>query len=987
MEFRLLGPFEAWHEGAPVDLGDLQQRYVLTVLLLHANKPVTPERLIEIIWPEQKPRTNLVTGYIAKLRKTFRQIGARDVKIETTPTGYVLRVNEEQLDTARFDRLCTEAAAARQFGDSHRAGRLLREAVGLWRGRFLEDLDIDRIGGSEVIPPDDARVDAVTDLAELELEAGDYRSVRDRLRPVVRADPSLQRQAALLMRALLANGDRIGAMTVYQRSRETLDEYGMATSPELRWLAWLVQHGEQRSTLPPRPARFTGRAEELASIESAARSDDVRVMWLSGMPGVGKTALAIEAAHRLSHRCPDGLLFVALNGFTPNVEPTTPAEALAQLLLGLGVPAEQVPPTMSGRAALYRARLAGTKTLMVLDNAATEDQVRPLLPDTSGCLAIVTSRKVGDLEAGANIRIGPLPANDAVDLFRNLVGEERLRGRATQVTDVVHRCGRLPLQIKVVASQFRRHDRWPLEHLLRLLAETGPWSSAGGFDQAGIIACTVSYHQLDDAQRTLFRLLGLIPGQDLSRYGAAALAHCDPARARALLDDLHAVSLLEETVPERYHMLDPLKDFAVSVPHPATPHEGQEALERLLDFYLVTTASAIAVAFPFDRAQQPTVDRLCPVAPAFADQKAALAWLATERTNLVAAVRYAAGHERREHTWQLAVLLWRYFNTTGHLEDWIETLELAKRIVLADPANRYGQAHVLLRLALAHRRAGRLTHALELAAQALPRWVQLGDTRGEADTLCAIAKPTMELGDHDLAIAHFDAALAKYEEIGDAHGQANALSMLGHLNELRGNLVVAQAQHRAAVRLLRTVDHTQGLAHALDNLGCVQQRLGRLDEALVNHEEAYTLAVDMADSTAQAYALNNVGNVHRLRGRLDDAVRFQERARTVANGVADAHLRTQLSLDRGTTFRARGEHQAALRAYQAALDLATDAGDRTHLAHANHGIAQVMHAIGNHERAVDYWRAAHAEFHELHQPEANEIQRERDLFSCACAAV
>ncbi len=981
MEFRMLGPFEAWHDGQQVDLGDFQQRYVLVVLLLHLNRPVSPQRLIEIIWGTSRPRSNLIPGYVAKLRKAFTTVGATDSIIEKTTTGYVLRADEDQLDTARFAALCAQARA----GDRQRATELLRTAVDLWRGRFLEDLDIDRVGGSEVISPAQALIDALGDLAELELAAGNHRWVRDRLRPVVHDEPSRHRHTLLLMRALLANGDQVEAMKVYHRTRDALDEAGLQTPVELRREAWAVRYGAPSSTLPPRPGRFTGRAAELASIEAAAavvaEQDEPGVLWVSGMPGVGKTALAIEAAHRLGRLFPDARVFVALDGFTPNLDPITPTEALAKLLVDLGVPTERIPPTLTGRSALYQATLAGTKTVVVLDNAASAEQVRSLLPQAPGCLAIVTSRRFGDLDAGDNVHVAPFPATDAAQLFNSLVGPDRLRGRSAEVTDVVGRCGRLPLQIKMVASQFRRHRQWPLDHLVRLLDEAGPWNSARAFDNPGVVACMVSYQQLDEPQRTMFRLFGANPGHDLSVAAAAAFAGDDVPRARQLLDDLHEVSLLEEAVPERYHILDPLKQFAESV---ATPAERDDALDRLLDFYLVNTASAIATAFPFDRAQQPAVDRECAVLAAFGDQQAAHEWLTVERPNLVAAIRYAAGHGRPVHTWQLAVLLWRYFNATNHIDDWIDALELAKQTVMADEDNQLGQAHVLLRLAVAHRRSGRLAHARELAAQALPRWVRLGDLRGEADTLCAIAKPTIELGDHGHAIAHLEAALAKYEQVGDLRGQGNTLSMLGLLNEQRGNLELAERQHVAAVRMLRLIDDRQGLAHGLDNLGSVRQRLGAVDEALADHQEAHGLALATGDRGVAAYALNNIGNVHRLRHDVDEAMRYQEEARLAANGLDDAYLRTELYLDRGATLHVRGDQSDALRSYRAALDLATGTGDRAHQAQAHRGIAQALHTTGDHDRAADHWRAAETTFVQLRQPEAGEIRRERQLLRCAC---
>jgi tetratricopeptide (TPR) repeat protein/DNA-binding SARP family transcriptional activator len=984
VEFRLLGPFEAWHDGAPVELGDLQQRYILVVLLLHLGRPVATERLIATVWGDNRPKTNLVPGYIAKIRKLLKD--APEVSLDTTPTGYVLRMPEDRLDTVRFTKLCEEAGRARRDGDPVRATALLRDAVVLRRGPFLEDLDIDRVGGSDVISPDEGYFDALGDLADGELTAGHHRWVRDQLWPAVHADPTRQRLSWLLMRALLANGDRVKAMEVYHGTREALDEYGMETSTDLRRLVWLAQHGEPLSTLPPRPASFTGRAEELQLIESHLRAAGPGVVWLSGLPGVGKTALAVEAAHRLRSRFTDGRLFIELNGFTPNAGPLPAAEALARLLADLEVPPERIPAGLGARAELYQDRLAGTRTLVVLDNVRSAEQARPLLPEDPGCLAIVTSRVSGDLDAGINLRLRPLPTDNAAELFRRLAGGQRMLGRSAQVNDVVARCGRLPLMIRVVAATFRRHEQWPLDHLIHVLTRAGPWRRDAGFGDTGAVPYLVSYQQLDPEQRTLFRLLGHLPGRDLSGYGAAALMACDLPHARDLLESLHAVSLIEESTPEQYHLLDPLKEFATSLAGPDGPHEPAEALLRLVDFYLDTTTTAAATAFPFDREHQPAVARKCPVTPTFPNRKAALAWLGTERPNLVAAITYAAEHELSEHAWRLPVLLSRYFGTSGHLQDWTETLELAKRIVLANPGNRYGQAHVLLRLSTARWRGGRLTEALELAAQALTRWVALGDVQGEADTLSTIALPMVGLGDHERAIAHFQAALDKNRESGDVYGQAYVLSQLGALNEQLGNLELAEGQQITAVELLRTIDYPRGLAHSLDNLGSVRQRLHRFDEALANHQEAHTLAVDIADRSLQALTLSYIGNAHRRAGRLDEAVHYQEQAAAaVANTVTDPNLQTQLHLDRGATRHARGEHPAALGAFQSALDLATGTGDRRQQAHAHHGIARVLHTLGEHTRAVDHWHIAEAEFDQLHQLEANKIRHERRQLLCACA--
>lgn len=972
MDFRMLGPMEAWHDGAPAPLGDQQQRFVLVVLLLHANKPLSADRLTEIVWGANPGRRTLVRGYINKLRKAFAP--ADDVAIETTATGYLLRVSPEQIDLHRFDQWREQA---RREQDPRRQIELLRSAVDLWRGRFLEDIDIDRVGGTDVISPADSYFDAVGDLAELELTTGDHRSARDRLRRIVGKEPDRQRHAELLMRALLANGDRVEAIRVFHSARDALAELGLEPEARLRNIAARAERGEPGSSLPSRPGGFTGRETELDLIAAAAGAGE-KAVWVSGAPGVGKTGLAVEAAHRLRERFPDGQLLLRLNGFTPNVTATTLGDALTQLLLELGVPAEQIPASPGRKITMYQNELYGTRTLILLDNAKSAEQVRALLPDAPDCFAIVTSRRVGEPDTGQQVRLAPLPPEDAAALFRTLTGPLRVTGRATEVAEVVKRCGHLPMPIRVSAALFRRHDRWPLEHLLRLLAENGPWHADTG-DDAGAAAVRVSYQQLGEHQQEMFRLLGHAPGPHVTVAGAAALVDNPLTHARLVLDELHEVCLVEEVTPERYQMLDPLKEFAA-----AEPGEHTGAVLRLLDFYLVTLADAAGTAYPFERARLPAVTRTSPVARTFETPDAATAWITAERDNLVAAIRYAAAHDLPEHAWRLAVLIWRYFHTTSQFDDWAETMELARRLVTSDEENTAGQAHVLLRLATVHNRRGELAAALELARRALACWVRLGDARGEATALCAIAIPTMELGRHAEAITHFEAALEKYEEAGDLRGQAHALSNLGYLNELHGKLDVALRQHRAAVPILRETQHMQGLAHVLNNLGSVRQRLGLPSEALVDHREAHHLAAEAGDACVMAYALSNIGNVHRSAGRILEAERYQAKAAGIAAGVFDADLRTRLFRDRAATAQAKGDHVEALRLYEAALELAATSGNQGHRAHADRGVAQSLHRLGRCKDAVASWEAAEKEFTALELPEAGEVRTERAELTCAC---
>lgn len=959
MEFRMLGPLEAWHGHTSVSLGDLQQRFILVVLLLHANKPLSPERITEIVWGDQPERKTLVRAYINRLRKAFE---GTDAEIERTATGYLLRVDEDHIDTVRFDRLRTQAAQALQDNDQRRAIELLREAVALWRGRFLDDIDIDRVGGAEVILPDESFYDALGDLAELELTSGDHRSARDRMRRAFRTTPDHQKFAELLMRALIAGGDRVGAIRVYDSACEALTQAGFEPGTVLRNLAERARRGEPVSSLPSRPGRFTGRSAELDTIEAvAAGSDERRAVWISGAPGVGKTGLAVEAAHRLRHRFPDGQILVRLNGFTPSVPPMSVSDALTQLLTELGVPAEQIPDTVNRKATLYQTQLYGTKTLVVLDSAASPEQIRPLLPEARDCFAVVTSRKMGEPDISEHVRLTPLPPEDAASLFLALTDPFRVRGRAADVAGLVKRCGYLPVEITVAAALLRKHDRWSLDNLLGLMDDSGSWRD----DCAAISA---SFRQLDNQLQHVFRLFGHLPGPDVDLVGAAALVGRDIAGTRKLLYDLHEVCLLEEVAPDRFQMLDSVKEFAAREPAPAG------ALERLLDFYLVTLASAVSVAYPFDRAALPSVDRESPLSRQFTRADEALAWVTAERDNLMAAI----GHSGPDHAWRLAALIWRHFNTANRFDDWIEAVASVRT------DDDYAQAHLLLRLSAAHNRLGRHTEALGFAAQALPRWSRLGDAAGEGEALCALAMSTMQLGALDEAMRHFETALAKYEQCGDLRGRAHALSMLGYLNEQHRRYDVALRQQDAAVPILREIGHLQGLAHALNNRGANRQHLGMIDEAIPDHLEAHEIAVELGDACVAAYALTNLADAHRLAGRHGEALHHHELATKAAAGLNDADLQARLHRDRAATMRDCGDLAAALRLYRAVLDVATGTGNRTHQSHGEIGVARTLHAMGRHVEAVPHWNAAVAVFAELDQPEADEVRAERAALSCAC---
>jgi DNA-binding SARP family transcriptional activator/tetratricopeptide (TPR) repeat protein len=982
VEALLLGRLELRQDGDPVDLGDRLQQLMLVVLLLQANRPVSDDRLIEIVWRGNRGKTSPVAHYASRIRKALRAANA-PATIDRELDGYVLRIDPADIDVRRFERLCDEAAAANRAGEEERQLALLRQAVGLWRGPFLDGLDIDRVGGETVVSPEARYLDAIADLAELEIERGEHRRARDRLQDVVATHPTQVVLVGLLMRALVANGDPVRALEVYRRTRAALDEHGIEPVAELRRLMLLAQRDMPVSELPMPRGPLLGRSGELEAIRAAVldaeRDGAPALVWISGAPGIGKSKLALTAGRQLGRSFPDYQIMVDLHGSSVNVAPLSPGEALGELLKSLGVPAEQIPATVEERRREYQRILASSKALVLLDNAESEQQVQDLLPTAPGCAGLVTSRRAGGIGTGFALRLEPVDPDSARRLFERLVGSARVRDRQ-RLDEVLGWCGGIPMAICVVAAQFHRHQRWTLEYLAQLLRHDSrvPGSPFGEVDAA----VGMSYRQLSDQQRRMFRLLATLPGPDVTIAAAAALAGCSVAGARALLDDLYLVSLVDETEPGRYRVLDPLKEYAAAI-EPASPGEADEARDALLDFQLVTTAAAMRAAFPFDSSRQPEVSRTSAVALEFGDAGAARAWLSAERWNLSAAIRSAAERGRTEHVWQLAVLLWRWHYARAQVADWMQALELAERILDVPGGDRSGLAYVRLRLSGARWAGGDYPAAQELARRALDMWRDLGDEAGEASAFMALALAEIRSGDHDRAIEHLQAALARYGRLDDDRGRAYALSNLGYLYETRDELELAVRGQAEAVEVFERLGHLQGLAHAVENLACVRELRGDLDGAERDHQRASELAVELGDVSAQAYAVNGLGNVARLRGRADQALRLHEQARVLADQVSDPGLRAQLYFDRAETFFALADLDAAGTAYLSALDLSKEHAVR---ARAALGAARVFHLRNRCADAAEHWRSAVAAYAELGLRDAGDIRAEYERLTCECRA-
>lgn len=815
MEFRLLGPLEAWQGGQLVHLGDRQQRYVLAALLLEANKPVPIDRLIEIVWGPagHESAATLINGYVSRLRTIFKKSGALELRLDKEPSSTrTLRVDVARIDYFRFHELRSQARAARLSGDDGRALVLLHEANALWRDDFLVDLDNDELRRPYQLKLQRMRLEVLYNLAQLEFDNGNYGWVIEHLHTLVTDNPANETLAVLLGRAMLETEDRGGALAIARETAETLQSSGMAPSPKLERIRQRALRGEPEhapAQLPRDTRPFIGRKVELDTLLTGCcsafdESENPSVVTISGMPGVGKTALAVHAAHRLAHHFPDGQLVINLHGFTPNLSPVTSGTALERLLKLLGVPGAAIPDRLEDRAAVYRSTLAGTRRLILLDNAKDEAQIEPLLPGTAGSLVIITSRRrLSGVDYIRGVHLNPMPSGDAVTLLRKIVGPIRVDRQDDAVEDIAELSGRLPLAIRLVAGRLLEHPTWHLKYFAGLLQERAlRLVELDPAERRLAAAFYVSYEQLTPEQQRVFRLLGAVPGPDFDDMAVTALADTTAGDIAGLLEILHRVSLVEDSSPGRYRLHDLLRAYAETLG--GDDLTGREAaVTRLFYYYLHTASAAAAAAFPHDRHRLPSIAEPGMLVATFRTDQDGLNWLRSEHGNLVAAIRHAAHRGWHEFTWKLACAIWRYLYIRGHLDDWVDTLRLALDAA-RESEDIWGQALALQHLSAACWRSGDSQQAVDLAQQALQLWERLGDHHGEADAHSTLGLCTKRLSRFDEARGHYSRALDLYAELDDQRGYANALDNLGDVDERGGLLQSALERHNAALSSCRT---------------------------------------------------------------------------------------------------------------------------------------------------------------------------------------
>jgi DNA-binding SARP family transcriptional activator/Flp pilus assembly protein TadD len=1008
VEFRLLGPVEVWAADRCLEMGPPQQRAVLAALAVDAGRPVFRGTLIDRIWSEHAPEgaASALYAHINRIRRVLAAEAAGEEPVLVRRSGgYVLQVHPEEVDLHRFRQLVL-AARDRQRPDDERA-RLLGEALDLWRGEPLADLPGEwpaRMRASW----EEERLDAAVARAQAELRLGRPDEVIGSVRELVAGHPLKERPVTVLMQALAAAGRAPEALECYAVARSRLIE-ALGTEPgrELQSVHLAILKGEQpvalqgagpvagsaSSSAPlPVPAQlpsdvqgFTGRLDELDELdrlllEAGDRSTAVVISAVAGTAGVGKTALAVRWAHRVRDKFPDGQLYVDLRGYGPD-QPIPAEKALARFLNSLGVAGQDIPLDIDDRAARYRSEINGRRMLVVLDNAASVEQIRPLLPGTPSCSVVVTSRDslpgLVALHGGRRLDLGLLPLPDAISLLHRLIGE-RVEAEPEAAATLATQCARLPLALRVAAELATAHATTPLADLVRELAGQAQRLQrldAGGDPRAAVrVVFSWSYEYLPTDAARAFRLAGLHPGSDLDVYAAAALTNTTVDEARRSLDVLARAHLIHLTGPGRYGTHDLLRAYACDL---AKSHDSQAdrraALTRLFDYYLAAAAIAIEKLSPAERRQRPRISPAVSPTPSMSDPAAALAWLDAERPNLVATCTHTAAHGWPERTIRLATTLFRYLDIGAHYPDAL-SIHTDTRNAARQTGDRAAEAYALANLGVVHLRQGRYEQAAEHYRRALLLFRETGDRGGEARTLTHLGLVNWRQGLYEEAAERHLQALARYRETGNRFGEANALSNLGLVRWRQGRYKEAAEGHQQALILYRETGRRFGEANALANLGVVHLRQGRYEQAADDLGQALNLFRETGNHIGQGYALANLGVVSLRQGRYEQAADDLRQALTIFRETGNRDGEAEALNRIGETLHATGQSEKARAQHTAALMLAVETGDRYQQARAHTGIAHTRHAAGEHGPARLHWQHALTLYSDLGVPDADDVR-------------
>ncbi|WLQ41410.1 BTAD domain-containing putative transcriptional regulator [Streptomyces laculatispora] len=949
--FSVLGPVRARRNGETLPSGSPQQRALLTALLLRGGHTATAAELIDAIWGDEPPSQALaaVRTYASRLRKI---LGPQTLASDSG--GYAMRTGPDALDVTVAEELAAGADKARAAGDRGRARVLLNKALALWDGEALASVP-GPYAENQRTRLEEWRLQLTETRLDLDLEVGCHAEAVSELTALTAAHPLRERLRELLMVALYRSGRQAEALAVYADTRRLLaEELGVDPRPELAQLQQRILQADEElarpaddptpAAAPVRPAQlpatvpdFTGRASfvrELGDRIATAEGSVMAVSALAGIGGVGKTTLAVHVAHQARKHFPDGQLYIDLQGAGSRA--AEPETVLGAFLRALGTADSAIPESLDERAALYRSTLDGRRILILLDNAHDAAQIRPLLPGTTGCAALVTSRvRMVDLAGAHLVDLDVMSPEEALQLFTRIVGEERINSERKAALDVVAACGFLPLAIRIAASRLASRRTWTVSVLAAKLAdERRRLDELQAGDLAVKATFELGYGQLEPAQARAFRLLGLADGPDISLAAAAALLNLEVHTAEDLLEALVDTSLVESAAPGRYRYHDLVRLYARSCAErdEQPPVERELALSRLLDFYLATAAGVYALERPGDRTVN-HLERTEHPGLSFTDHGRALDWLYAEANPLLACVRQSI--------------------TATTIRRAVDLLLASKDLAESGANSRQFES-----VATIVRDAATVT----------------GDARSEARARTTLAQVHSTAGRFDQAEDEARQAMVLASSIDDIWTHCNAPNELGIIAGYRNRLDEAEVLLQQTITAFRADTNQAGEASALCNLSRVHLAIGRTASAVelagqgIDLYARLGLTLRLANGRyALGLALTRAGRQNEAEGRLSEALTvFRESRQRLWEGM--------------TLFRLAEVHLAAQRPARAAafseqaLTVLLHIGGEWRRANVLTVLGQALDGIGQADRANVCWREALAVFDQLKAPESDIVR-------------
>ncbi|MFD1150840.1 AfsR/SARP family transcriptional regulator [Saccharothrix hoggarensis] len=950
-EFGVLGSLVVRRDGRSVPVTAAKHRIVLATLLLGANRSVPTSDLIRRVWGDAPPdrAAQTLPVYVMRLR---RALGEPQL-IHTTPTGYRIDLPPGALDLHRFEALADEAAALVAAEDFAAACPVYERALDCWHGPPLADVPSESLHETEVPNLAEQRLRVVSELVDVKLRLGRCDEVIADLRRLTSQHPLRERFWSQLMVALYRADRQADALDAYRQASTALArELGVDPSDSLRAVHHAILTGDPAlhqpaastwapvSQLPAPVGNFVGRGAELARV-TGMLSRGAATVVVCGPPGVGKTAFAISACHAVRDRYPDGQLYVNLRGHATS-PPLSTSAVLARFLRAMGVRSDHIPVDEDELVRGYRARLRGKRVLITLDNAASVEQVRPLLPGDPGCSVVVTSRNELRLRA-TSVRLDVLRGDEAWKLLARSLGPEAAVAQFDAVGELARLCGYLPLALRIALGNLVGSSHVDVASYVEEL-RGGDRLAALAVDNDDTAAVRrafdLSYAALPPDAARLFRLTGLLPGPDFSVFGAAALLDASEDVARGLLEDLASAHLVQRVGADRFALHDLLHDYAAD--RAAAAGEDLEAARRrLFEWYLRTAIEVGDVLYPELGVSGPP--RMTP--------EVARAWLDAERPSVLAATEHCAAHGPLPLAWRLIDAVGGYFGSHGHHVEFVHAIDAALGASRA-AGDHDAETLMLVWLAAEHRNLGNLRVAQRYLGSARPTgrtvWMHAG--------LNGVVH--LELGEFPAAFASFERLMGlSGEEWAGPHVRIGALAGLGALRLMRGERVVAESLLSEGLELARAADGVNMEATCAGLLARCHTAAGDYARAVELLRHALASWYRTGARHARAEAMAHLAAALCLGGEHAEALRTAQRALALVQELGGSpRIESEIHNALGLVLRHLGKPARAVAAHLRALELATSADYRYGLARSHVHLVRALAADGRRAEALRHAR-------------------------------